>query len=69
MDLSRRNFLKLSGASLASLALGLGFDPDLAQAQGYALKIEGTKKFRAFVIFVPEGAACFSISKMKSWCI
>jgi len=55
MDLSRRNFLKLSGASLASLALGLGFDPDLAQAQGYALKIEGTKKIPSICHFCSGG--------------
>jgi len=55
MDVSRRQFLKLSGASVAVMATGLGFDPKLAQAEGYALKIEGTKKIPSICHFCSGG--------------
>ena len=55
MQVSRRNFLKLSGASLVALATGLGLDPAVAKAQGYALKIEGTKKIPSICHFCSGG--------------
>lgn len=55
MDVSRRGFLKLSGLSIAALATGLGFDPEAAQAAGYALKLEGTKKIPSICHFCAGG--------------
>jgi len=55
MDVSRRGFLKLSGLSIAAFATGLGFDPAVAQAKGYALKLEGTKKFPSLCHFCAGG--------------
>ena len=55
MEVSRRNFLKLSGASLAALVSGLGFEPAVAQAQGYALKLEGSKKVPSICHFCSGG--------------
>lgn len=59
MDVSRRGFFKLSGLSIAALAAGLGFDPAVAEAKGYALKLEGTKRFRASATSVPVGVECY----------
>ncbi len=55
MDVSRRNFLKLSGLTVAGLAAGLGFDPSVAEAKGYALKLEGTKKIPSICHFCSGG--------------
>lgn len=55
MEVSRRNFLKLSGASLAALVTGLGFEPAVAQAKGYALRIEGSKKIPSICHFCSGG--------------
>lgn len=55
MEVSRRNFLKLSGASLAALVTGLGFEPEVAQAQGYALRIEGSQKIPSICHFCSGG--------------
>lgn len=55
MYVSRRQFLKLSGASMAVLATGLGLDPRLAEAEGNALKIEGTKKIPSICHFCSGG--------------
>ncbi len=55
MDVSRRGFLKLSGLSIAALATGLGFDPAVAEAKGYALKLEGTKKVPSICHFCAGG--------------
>lgn len=55
MDVSRRGFLKLSGLSIAALATGLGFDPAVAEAKGYALKLEGTKKIPSICHFCSGG--------------
>lgn len=55
MEVSRRNFLKLSGASLAALVTGLGFEPDVARAQGYDLKIEGSQKIPSICHFCSGG--------------
>ena len=55
MDVSRRNFLKLSGLSVAALATGLGFDPAVAQAKGYALKLEGAKTIPSICHFCSGG--------------
>jgi len=55
MDVSRRNFLKMSGLSIAALATGLGFDPALAEAKGYALKLEGSKKIPSICHFCSGG--------------
>jgi formate dehydrogenase major subunit len=55
VEVTRRNFLKLSGASLAALATGLGFDPAVVQAQGYSLKIEGSKKIPSICHFCSGG--------------
>lgn len=55
MEVSRRNFLKLSGASLVALMSGLGFEPEVAQAQGYALKIEGSQKIPSICHFCSGG--------------
>jgi len=55
MDVSRRGFLKLSGLSIAAFATGLGFDPAVAEAKGYALKLEGTKKFPSICHFCAAG--------------
>jgi anaerobic selenocysteine-containing dehydrogenase len=52
MNVTRRGFLKLSGLSIAALATGLGFDLSAAEAQGYALKLEGCKKYPVSVTFV-----------------
>lgn len=61
MDVSRRGFLKLSGLSIAALATGLGFDPAIAEAKGYALKLEGTKKIPSLCHFCAGGCGtlCF----------
>lgn len=55
MEVSRRSFLKLSGASLAALVSGLGFEPAVAQAQGVALKLEGTQKIPSICHFCSGG--------------
>lgn len=55
MDVSRRGFLKLSGLSIAAFATGLGFDPAVAEAKGYALKLEGSKKFPSLCHFCAGG--------------
>lgn len=55
MNVSRRGFLKLSGLSLASLATGLGFDPAVAEAKGYALKLAGTQKIPSICHFCAGG--------------
>ena len=55
MDVSRRGFLKLSGLSIAAFATGLGFDPAVAEATGYALKLEGTKKIPSICHFCSGG--------------
>lgn len=55
MFVSRRQFLKLSGASMAVLATGLGFDSRIAEAEGYALKIEGTKRIPSICHFCSGG--------------
>ena len=55
MDVSRRGFFKLSGLSIAALAAGLGFDPAVAEAKGYALKLEGTKKIPSICHFCSGG--------------
>ncbi len=55
MDVSRRGFLKLSGLSIAALAAGLGFDPAVAEAKGYALKLDGTKKIPSICHFCAGG--------------
>jgi len=55
MELSRRGFLKLSGATLAALASGLGFDLKVAQAQGFALRIDGTTKIPSICHFCSGG--------------
>jgi len=55
MNVSRRGFLKLSGLSIASLATGLGFDPAVAEAKGYALKLVGTQKIPSICHFCAGG--------------
>lgn len=55
MDVSRRSFLKLSGLSIAAMATGLGFDPAVAQAKGYTLKIEGSKTIPSICHFCSGG--------------
>ncbi len=55
MDVSRRGFLKLSGISIAALATGLGFDPKVAEAKGYSLRIEGSKKIPSICHFCSGG--------------
>ena len=55
MDVSRRGFLKLSGLSIAAFATGLGLDPAVAQAKGYALKLEGTQKIPSICHFCSGG--------------
>src|SRR5665648_214205 len=55
MDVSRRGFLKLSGLSIAAFAAGLGFDPAVAEAKGFALKLEGTKKIPSICHFCSGG--------------
>ena len=55
MDVSRRGFLKLSGLSIVAFATGLGFDPAVAEAKGYALKLEGTKKIPSICHFCSAG--------------
>ncbi len=55
MEVTRRGFLKLSGASLFALASGLGFDPQIAQAQGFSLRIEGTTKIPSICHFCSGG--------------
>jgi len=55
MDVSRRSFLKLSGLSIAALAAGLGFDPAVAEAKGYALKLDGSKKIPSICHFCSGG--------------
>jgi formate dehydrogenase major subunit len=55
MNVTRRGFLKLSGLSIAALATGLGFDLSAAEAQGYALKLEGCKKIPSICHFCSGG--------------
>jgi len=55
MDVSRRGFLKLSGLSLVAFATGLGVDPAVAEAKGYALKVEGSKKIPSICHFCSGG--------------
>lgn len=55
MDVSRRGFLKLSALSIATFATGLGFNPAVAEAKGYALKLEGTKKIPSICHFCSGG--------------
>lgn len=55
MDVSRRGFLKLTGLSVAALATGVGFDPAVAQAKGYTLKIDGCQKIPSICHFCSGG--------------
>lgn len=55
MDISRRSFLKLSGLSIAAFATGLGLDPAVAEAKGYGLKLEGSKKIPSICHFCSGG--------------
>jgi formate dehydrogenase major subunit len=55
MDVSRRGFLKLSGLSIAAFASGLGFDPKIAEAKGYSLKLEGSQKIPSICHFCSGG--------------
>ncbi|KLU63398.1 formate dehydrogenase subunit alpha precursor [Peptococcaceae bacterium CEB3] len=55
MDVTRRGFLKLTGLSVVALATGVGIDPAAAQAQGYALKIEGCQKIPSICHFCSGG--------------
>ncbi|NMA70253.1 MAG: twin-arginine translocation signal domain-containing protein, partial [Desulfitobacterium sp.] len=55
MKVTRRGFLKLTGASLFALASGLGFDPKFAQAKGFALRIDGTTKIPSICHFCSGG--------------
>ncbi len=57
MEISRRGFLKLSGASMAVLATGLGLDVAAAESQGFALKIEGSTKIPSICHFCSGGCS------------
>ena len=55
INVTRRGFLKLSGVTVATLASGLGFNLAAAQAQGFALKIEGCTKIPSICHFCSGG--------------
>ncbi len=55
MKVTRRGFLKLSGLSVAVVASGLGFDLEANAAQGYVLKLAGTKKIPSICHFCSGG--------------
>lgn len=57
MNVTRRSFLKASGISLTVLATGLGFDVAAAQAQGYALKLQGCTKIPSICHFCSGGCS------------
>ncbi|HBQ86087.1 MAG TPA: formate dehydrogenase subunit alpha [Syntrophomonas sp.] len=57
MYVTRRGFLKLSGLTIATFASGLGLDPAVAKAQGYALKIEGCTKIPSICHFCSGGCS------------
>lgn len=55
MSLSRRQFLKLSGSTLAILASGLNFDVEEAKAAGYSLKLREAKEYTSICHFCSGG--------------
>ncbi len=55
MDISRRGFLKLSGLSVVAVATGLGLNPEVVEAKGYALRIEGSQKIPSICHFCSGG--------------
>lgn len=55
INVTRRGFLKLSGVTVATLASGLGLNVAAAQAQGFALKIEGCTKIPSICHFCSGG--------------
>ena len=57
MEISRRGFLKLSGASAVVLATGLGLDVAAAESRGFALKIEGSTKITSICHFCSCGCS------------
>lgn len=57
MNVTRRSFLKASGISLTVLATGLGFDVAAAQAQGFALKLQGCTKIPSICHFCSGGCS------------
>lgn len=55
MNLSRRQFIKLSGSTLAILSAGLNFDVEEAKATGYALKLRDTTEYPSICHFCSGG--------------
>jgi formate dehydrogenase major subunit len=55
INVTRRGFLKLSGITVATLASGIGLNVAAAQAQGFALKIEGSTKIPSICHFCSGG--------------
>ncbi len=55
INVTRRGFLKLSGVTVVTLASGLGLNVTSAQAQGFALKIEGCTKIPSICHFCSGG--------------
>ena len=53
MDISRRNFLKLSGSSLALSTLGVNLEPVKAYAQG--LRIKNSKETQTICPYCSVG--------------
>jgi formate dehydrogenase major subunit len=57
MELSRRNFLKATGATTAALAAGLGFDLKPVQAYAQSLRIKEAKVFPGVCPYCAVGCA------------
>lgn len=55
INVTRRGFLKLTGLSAVAVASGLGFDLSVAEAKGYALKLEGCTKIPSICHFCSGG--------------
>lgn len=55
MYITRRSFLKISGLTVAAFASGLGLDPTVAKAHGYAMKLEGCTKIPSICHFCSGG--------------
>lgn len=57
MNVTRRGFLKLTGLTAAVFATGLGFDPEAAAAEGFALRLDGCAKMTSICHFCSGGCS------------
>ncbi len=67
MGITRRDFLKLSGASTLAMATGLGLNPQAAKAEGEVLKLDGSTKLPSICHFCASGCGMLLHIKEKKF--